>query len=97
VYWAICERPGCSSNFLPTPIPNKVLTRLLNAAHHAGCVGFKQPWEFVIISTRETKSAVKQLFETTNEAAALRTRNPAQSSIEASRSRPSKSDRSISV
>lgn len=29
--------------FLPTPIPNDVLERILNAGHHAPSVGFMQP------------------------------------------------------
>ena len=97
VYRAIFERRDVRRNFLPTPIPDEVLARLLNAAHHAGSVGFMQPWDFVIIRTRETKRAVKELFDTTNEAAACGTRNPARSSIEASSSRASKNHRSICV
>ena len=76
VYRAIFERRDVRRNFLPTPIPDEVLARLLNAAHHAGSVGFMQPWDFVIIRTRETKRAVKELFDTTNEAAALRYKKP---------------------
>ena len=72
VYRAIFERRDVRRNFLPTPIPDEVLARLLNAAHHAGSVGFMQPWDFVIVRGRETKRAVKQLFDRTNEAAALK-------------------------
>lgn len=76
VYRAIFERRDVRRNFLPTPIPDEVLARLLNAAHHAGSVGFMQPWDFVVVRARETKRAVKQLFDKTNEAAALRYRKP---------------------
>ena len=62
VYRAIFERRDVRRNFLPTPIPDEVLARLLNAAHHAGSVGFMQPWDFVVVRTDETKRAVKQLF-----------------------------------
>lgn len=72
VYRAIFERRDVRRNFLPLPIPDEVLARLLNAAHHAGSVGFMQPWDFVIVRGRETKRAVKQLFNKTNEAAALK-------------------------
>lgn len=72
VYRAIFERRDVRRNFLSTPIPETVLARLLNAAHHAGSVGFMQPWDFVIVRARETKRAVKQLFDETNAAAASR-------------------------
>ncbi len=76
IYRVIFERRDVRRNFLPTPIPDEVLARLLNAAHHAGSVGFMQPWDFVIVRARETKRAVKQLFDKTNEAAALRYDKP---------------------
>lgn len=76
VYRAIFERRDVRRNFLPKPIPGAVLARLLNAAHHAGSVGFMQPWDFVIVRAPETKRAVKQLFVQTNEAAALRYKKP---------------------
>ncbi len=66
VYRAIFERRDVRRNFLPTPISDEVLTRLLNAAHHAGSVGFMQPWDFVIVRKPSTKRAVKQLFNRTN-------------------------------
>lgn len=76
VYRAIFERRDVRRNFLPTPIPDEVLARLLSAAHHAGSVGFMQPWDFVVVRTDETKRAVKQLFMDTNAAAALRYKTP---------------------
>jgi 5,6-dimethylbenzimidazole synthase len=71
VYRAIFERRDVRRNFLSTPIPPDVLTRILTAAHHAGSVGFMQPWDFVVIRQRGTKRAVKQLFKKTNAEAAL--------------------------
>ncbi|MGQ0812238.1 MAG: 5,6-dimethylbenzimidazole synthase [Nitrospiraceae bacterium] len=72
VYRVIFERRDVRQNFLPTPIADGVLARLLTAAHHAGSVGFMQPWDFVIIRKRETKQAVKRLFRKTNGEAAKR-------------------------
>ena len=43
------------SKFLSTPIPENIIHRILNAAHHAPSVGFKQPWNFILISTNEIK------------------------------------------
>lgn len=72
VYRAIFERRDVRRNFLPTPITEEVLTRVLTAAHHAGSVGFMQPWDFVVIRQSATKRAVKQLFTKTNAEAASR-------------------------
>ena len=58
VYRAIFERRDVRRNFLPVPIPDEVLMRLLTAAHHAGSVGFLQPWDFVLIGNRATKRAL---------------------------------------
>lgn len=48
--------------FLPDPIPEKVLQRILLAAHHAPSVGFMQPWNFLVIRNPEIKGKVKSLF-----------------------------------
>jgi 5,6-dimethylbenzimidazole synthase len=49
--------------FLPDPIPEDVLARVLVAAHHAGSVGFTQPWNFVIVKDLNRRRLVKQVFE----------------------------------
>ena len=72
VYRAMFERRDVRRNFLPTPIPEDVLMRLLTAAHHAGSVGFMQPWDFVVIRDRSTKRAVKGLFTKANAEAATK-------------------------
>ena len=72
VYRVIFERRDVRRNFLPAPIPDPVLSRLLTAAHHAGSVGFMQPWDFVVIRKRATKSAIKDLFQDANASAATR-------------------------
>lgn len=74
VYRAIFERRDVRRNFLPTPIPDRILTRVLTAAHHAGSVGFMQPWDFVVVRDHATKGAVKELFRQANTAAATRYR-----------------------
>jgi 5,6-dimethylbenzimidazole synthase len=75
VYRAIVERRDVRRNFLPTPVPDAVLARLLTAAHHAGSVGFMQPWDFVVVRRRSTKRAVKALFRKANAEAAARYRD----------------------
>lgn len=72
VYRVIFERRDVRRNFVQKPIADDVLARILTAAHHAGSVGFMQPWDFVVIRQRATKKAVKQLFQRTNAQAALR-------------------------
>ncbi|MBH0181712.1 MAG: 5,6-dimethylbenzimidazole synthase [Nitrospira sp.] len=74
VYRAIFERRDVRRNFLKKPIPRQVLTRVLTAAHHAGSVGFMQPWDFVVVRNRATKGAVKELFLQANAEAAARYR-----------------------
>src|SRR3954467_4619222 len=66
VYKAIMLRRDIRRQFEPEPIPRDVLVRILSAAHHAGSVGFMQPWDFIVIRQRATKRAVKQLFKKTN-------------------------------
>ncbi|MEW6544999.1 MAG: 5,6-dimethylbenzimidazole synthase [Nitrospirota bacterium] len=66
VYRAIFERRDVRRNFLPTPIADVVLAKLLTAAHHAGSVGFMQPWNFVVVRNPATKRAVKDLFRRAN-------------------------------
>jgi len=55
VYKAIYLRRDVREHFLPRTIPDAVLRRLLDAAHHAGSVGFMQPWSFVVIRSEEVK------------------------------------------
>jgi 5,6-dimethylbenzimidazole synthase len=54
--------------FLPDPISDEVLRRILQMAHLAPSVGFMQPWNFIVISSVEIRRQVKVLFEQTNAA-----------------------------
>ncbi len=56
--------------FLSTPVPQDALDRILNAAHHAGSVGFMQPWNFIVIRNAEIRGQVKAIFEVENRLAA---------------------------
>ncbi len=72
VYKAIHGRRDVRSEFLPEPIPEKVLSRILDAAHHAPSVGFMQPWDFIVVRDPEVKQRIKEGFITAHqEAAAL--------------------------
>ena len=63
LYKAIHSRRDVRSHFTARPIEDEVLSRILNAAHHAPSVGFSQPWNFILIKDPNTKSRIKQSFE----------------------------------
>src|SRR5581483_11926817 len=62
LYEAIFRRRDMRE-FLPDPVPNDVLARVLIAAHHAASVGFTQPWDFVIVRDLDRRRRVHQVFE----------------------------------
>ena len=62
IYRAIYERRDMR-HFLSTPVASDVLTRLLDAAHHAPSVGFMQPWRFIRISSPNLRLAIHDLVE----------------------------------
>lgn len=70
VYRAIYERRDVRSFFKPDEIPDDVLARLLDAAHHAPSVGLMQPWGFIIIRDREVRHRVHEIFDRARLAAA---------------------------
>jgi 5,6-dimethylbenzimidazole synthase len=70
IYRAIYERRDVRSNFLPDPVPDDVLQRILDAAHHAPSVGFMQPWDFIVICDQSIRREVHQNFEQANRQAA---------------------------
>jgi 5,6-dimethylbenzimidazole synthase len=70
VYKAIYKRRDVRGYFLPKPIRERLLRKLLDAAHHAGSVGFMQPWSFIVIRSEQVKRSVKNLFDEANQAAA---------------------------
>jgi len=62
LYKAVFSRRDVRSHFINRKIPDDVLVKILNAAHHAPSVGFSQPWDFILIKNKETKLKVKQSF-----------------------------------
>src|ERR1039457_5239426 len=62
LYEAIFRRRDIRQ-FIPDPIPDEVLARVLTAAHHAASVGFTQPWDFIVVRSLERRRRVKQVFE----------------------------------
>jgi 5,6-dimethylbenzimidazole synthase len=70
LYRAIYERRDVRSHFLPDAVPDEVLGRILDAAHHAPSVGFMQPWDFIVIRDLSLRNEVRENFEKTNQQAA---------------------------
>jgi 5,6-dimethylbenzimidazole synthase len=52
--------------FTDQPVPDQLLTKILDAAHHAGSVGFMQPWNFIVIRSQVTKEKIYQSFASAN-------------------------------
>lgn len=63
LYKAIYSRRDVRSHFTSRSIKDDILSRILNAAHHAPSVGFSQPWNFILIKNIITKKKIKDSFE----------------------------------
>ena len=68
VYEAIHSRRDVRS-FRPEPIPDETLKRILEAAHHAGSVGFMQPWNFILVRSQALRQKIVTVFTRENAAA----------------------------
>lgn len=62
LYRAIYSRRDIRAQFRPDPVPEGLLIRLLRAAHHAGSVGFMQPWNFVVVRDQDIRRAIHAAF-----------------------------------
>ena len=62
VYRTIFNRRDVRGQFLPDPVPDEVLARVMLAAHHAPSVGFMQPWNFLLVRSPEVKQRVRDIF-----------------------------------
>lgn len=63
IYNAIRSRRDVRRQFTGEPIPDSVLTRILEAAHLAPSVGFMQPWNFIVVRDHSVRDRVKRLAE----------------------------------
>jgi 5,6-dimethylbenzimidazole synthase len=50
-------------HFLPDPLDETLVERLLGAAHLAPSVGFMQPWRFIRVRSQETRSQIHSLVD----------------------------------
>lgn len=79
LYKAIHSRRDVRSHFTSIPIEDEILSRILNAAHHAPSVGFSQPWNFILIKDPQTKSKVKESFKKERESSSQLIEEPKKS------------------
>ena len=70
VYRALRERRDVRKGYLPQPIDDATLYRLLGAAHQAPSVGFMQPWRFIVVRSLALRTRVSEIFLQANAAAA---------------------------
>ncbi|MEU8139959.1 nicotinate-nucleotide--dimethylbenzimidazole phosphoribosyltransferase [Streptodolium elevatio] len=68
VHRVMRERRDVRTGFRSDAVPDEVLIRVLEAAHHAPSVGFSQPWDFVVIRNEETRAGVQRLAARQREA-----------------------------
>jgi 5,6-dimethylbenzimidazole synthase len=69
IYRVIRARRDVRRGFLPEPLPDALLTRLLRAAHDAPSVGLMQPSRFVIIRSLEVRRRIHAAFQQANQQA----------------------------
>ena len=69
VYRAIYQRRDIRA-YRPQPLEPDLLLRLLDAAHHAGSVGYMQPWNFIWVADADLRRQVYQHFCQVNTQAA---------------------------
>jgi 5,6-dimethylbenzimidazole synthase len=69
VYRAIRERRDVRRGFLPEPMPDELLCRLLEAAHSAPSVGLMQPWRFIVVRDLGVRQNIHKIFLDVNQQA----------------------------
>lgn len=62
IYQTIFSRRDVRGQFLPKPVPDEVLSRILTAAHFAPSVGFMQPWNFLVVRSDAVKRRLHAAF-----------------------------------
>lgn len=63
VYDVIAARRDVRSGFRLDAVPDDVLVRVLEAAHHAPSVGMSQPWDFLVLRDLPTRERVKKIVQ----------------------------------
>ncbi|PRX96250.1 5,6-dimethylbenzimidazole synthase [Allonocardiopsis opalescens] len=55
------DASGPPPRFRPDPVPDAVVTRVLEAAHRAPAMGLAQPWDFLIVTDPDTRRELREL------------------------------------
>ena len=61
-YKVVFSRRDVRKNFIEKKIDDKILIKILQAAHHAPSVGFSQPWNFILIKDEIIRKDIKNSF-----------------------------------
>ena len=61
-YKVVFSRRDVRQNFIKKNIEDKILIKILKAAHHAPSVGFSQPWNFILIKDKTIRGKIKESF-----------------------------------
>src|ERR1700748_1407125 len=69
IYRAIRERRDVRRGFLPEPMPDELLNRLLEGAHQGPSVGLMQPWRFIVVRDIAVRQAIHTIFLDANQRA----------------------------
>ena len=77
LYRVVAGRRDVRNGFLPDPIADDVLTRVLTAAHQAPSVGLSQPWDFIVLRDRAVREQVHALARRQQEVFAAALPGPA--------------------
>ena len=67
-YQVAGARRDVRNGFLPDPVDDAVLTRVLAAAHQAPSVGLSQPWDFLILRERGVREKAQRLAQAQRDA-----------------------------
>jgi len=62
-YQVVGARRDMRNGFLPDPVDDDRLTRILAAAHQAPSVGLSQPWDFLVLRDQEVRAGVQRLAQ----------------------------------
>jgi 5,6-dimethylbenzimidazole synthase len=66
IYRVIASRRDVRRGYLPEPLPEALMTRLLRAAHCAPSVGLMQPSRFIVVRDPQIRAAIHDSFTEAN-------------------------------
>src|SRR5579871_4385287 len=67
-YRLAAARRDIRNGFLPDPVDDAALTRVLAAAHQAPSVGLSQPWDFLVLRDQAARERIQRLAQAQRDA-----------------------------